>query len=466
MELVCIDFWTAELSDKKTIDVLVVTDHFSKMSHAFPCRNQSAKQVARRLWNDFFCVYGFPKRIHSDQGANFESRLIKDLLEMAGVHKSHTTPYHPMGNGITERFNRTLGSMIRALPAKCKSKWPQMLQTLTFCYNCTVHETTGFAPFFLMFGRVPRLPIDVMFQHVLENDRVVSHHEFVQHLRRDLSEAAQIARKHALGEQDRHAKLYNRKIKGSPLAVGDRVLLANRGEKGKKKISDKWDSTPFDVVSVRSKINVYRIKDIYTGREKVVHRNLLLPVDFLIPDEQNGSQFSSVVSQSDDGVSDTVLVRSKEDSHARTMVWLMQSPENDQLDNDNTPDGCVDGSFDDLGHDLLPGEVSTDSHKDSANQNGTQSDNGTSQGPVHSTHLGVTHSVACSEPMGTVRDRSGGVVCTQPQSSRAISVSSRFGRTIRPTQRLICEMSDQRIVDNASPVMGSVLGFFRRALVI
>uniref|UniRef100_A0AAR2M3W7 Gypsy retrotransposon integrase-like protein 1 n=1 Tax=Pygocentrus nattereri TaxID=42514 RepID=A0AAR2M3W7_PYGNA len=141
MELVCIDFWTVELSDKKTIDVLVVTDHFSKMSHAFPCRNQSAKQVARRLWNDFFCVYGFPKRIHSDQGANFESRLIKDLLEMAGVHKSHTTPYHPMGNGITERFNRTLGSMIRALPAKCKSKWPQMLQTLTFCYNCTVHET-------------------------------------------------------------------------------------------------------------------------------------------------------------------------------------------------------------------------------------------------------------------------------------------------------------------------------------
>uniref|UniRef100_A0A3B1J1Z4 Gypsy retrotransposon integrase-like protein 1 n=1 Tax=Astyanax mexicanus TaxID=7994 RepID=A0A3B1J1Z4_ASTMX len=172
MELVCIDFWTAELSDRKTVDVLVVTDHFTKMAHAFHCRNQSAKQVARRLWNDFFCVYGFPKRIHSDQGANFESRLIKDLLEMAGVQKSHTTPYHPMGNGISERFNRTLGNMIRALPPKCKSRWPQMLQTLTFSYNCTVHETTGFAPFYLMFGRVPRLPIDVMFQNILENDRV------------------------------------------------------------------------------------------------------------------------------------------------------------------------------------------------------------------------------------------------------------------------------------------------------
>lgn len=102
MELVCIDIWTAEQTDKKCVDVLVVTDHFSKLSHAFTCKNQSAKQVASRLWNDFFCIYGFPKRIHSDQGANFESRLIKELLEMAGVQKSHTTPYHPMGNGVVE----------------------------------------------------------------------------------------------------------------------------------------------------------------------------------------------------------------------------------------------------------------------------------------------------------------------------------------------------------------------------
>lgn len=149
-------------------------------------------------------------------------------------------------------------SMIRTLPPQYKSKWPQMLQMLTFCNNCTVHETTGFAPFYLMFGRIPRLPIDIMFHHVLENDSIVSHHEFVNHLRKDLSEAAQIAQKHAYGEQDRHAKIYNHKVKGLPLTVGDRVLLANRGEKGKRKVADRWDSTPFDVVSVRSGVNVYR----------------------------------------------------------------------------------------------------------------------------------------------------------------------------------------------------------------
>lgn len=178
----------------------MVTDHFSKLSHAFPCKNQSAKQVARRLWDDFFCIYGFPKRIHSDQGANFESQLIKELLEMAGIQKSHTTPYHPMGNGVVERYNRTLGNMIRALPPHSKARWPQMLRMLTFCYNCTEHKTTGFAPFFLMFGRIPRLPVDVVFQHVLPKDAVVDHHEFVSHLKRDLSEAACIARRNSRTE--------------------------------------------------------------------------------------------------------------------------------------------------------------------------------------------------------------------------------------------------------------------------
>ena len=128
-----------------------------------------------------------------------------------------------------------------------------------------------------MFGRTPHLPIDIMFHHVLENDNIVSHHEFVNHLRSDLSEAAQIAWHHANGEQNHHAKIYNHKVKGLPLTVGDRV-------QGKKKVADRWDSTPFDVVSVRSGINVYRIRDSVTGKEKVVHRNKLSKLSKLDPE--------------------------------------------------------------------------------------------------------------------------------------------------------------------------------------
>ena len=80
LRLVCIDFWSAEDSRNKTVDVLIVTDHFTRMAQAFPYMDQSAKQVARVLCNKLFCVFGFPEQIHSDQGANFESQLISELL--------------------------------------------------------------------------------------------------------------------------------------------------------------------------------------------------------------------------------------------------------------------------------------------------------------------------------------------------------------------------------------------------
>lgn len=180
LELVCIDFWSAEDSSNKSLDVLVVTDHFTKLSKAYLWPNKSAKAVARQLWNNFFCVYGFPELVHSDQGANFESSLIKEMLLVAGVRKSHTTP---MGNGAVERFNQTLGNMIIALPPRAKHRWPQLLRSLTFSYNATVHETTGFAPFQLMFGSTPRLPLDLMFGSVLLDDQVVDYENYVQCLK-------------------------------------------------------------------------------------------------------------------------------------------------------------------------------------------------------------------------------------------------------------------------------------------
>merc|ERR1712035_121690 len=206
---VCIDFWSAEDRKQRSVDVLVVTDHFTKLANAFPCVNQTAKQVAKKLWDNVFCIYGFPERIHSDQGANFESKLISELLSLTGVAKSHTTAYHPMGNGQTERFNRTLGSMLRSLPLAAKQHWTQQIQTLTFAYNATVHETTGYAPFYLMFGRVSRLPVDMVFQQVLKDTNVVDYKTYASKLMASLHEAASIAQQHARKEQQHQADGYN-----------------------------------------------------------------------------------------------------------------------------------------------------------------------------------------------------------------------------------------------------------------
>lgn len=129
MELVCIDFWLAEDKSKHLMNVLVVTEHFTKMAHAFPCRNQLPSRLLKKLWDNVFCVCGFPEHIHSYQGASFES----ELLQLSDVVKSHTTAYHPMGNSGTEKFNRTLGYMFRALPLRA----PASRLTLCSCLYCT-----------------------------------------------------------------------------------------------------------------------------------------------------------------------------------------------------------------------------------------------------------------------------------------------------------------------------------------
>ena len=361
---------------------------------------------------------------------------------MAGVKKSHTTPYHPMGNGITERFNRTFGVMIRSLPLKSKARWPQMLQTLTFCYNCTEHETTGFAPCYLMFGRVPRLPVDVMFQNVLADTSVVDRLTFVSQLKKDLSEAARIAQKHSLRDQTRHANLYNSKVRGSPLAVGDRVLLANRGERGKGQVADKWDSTLYEVISVAPDINLYRIKDLDTAREKIVHRNLLLAINFLPIDgepDQNERQ-------SESECEDTPKVPEEGNSNARTLDWLRQVDESNGNCSEDLPDVVDSYSQDGLASDLSEVMIYQDS--DVSSDDSTQPSIGS-----------VLDSPVCeADPVGN--DRTGSVVCTQPRRIMLESTRTRVGRLTRPPKRLICEVNDQIVTDSV-PSGASLFSFVR-----
>ena len=125
MDLVCIEFLSVEPDSKGISNVLVVSDHFTRYGQAFPTRNQKAQVVAKVLVEKYFLHYGLPARIHSDQGRDFESRLIKELLTLMGFCKSRTTPYHPQGDPQPERLNQTLLSMLGTLGREKKRNWSQ-----------------------------------------------------------------------------------------------------------------------------------------------------------------------------------------------------------------------------------------------------------------------------------------------------------------------------------------------------
>ena len=162
LELIHLDYLKIEPSKGNIENVLVITDHFTRYAQAFPSKTQTALATVKLLWNNFILHYGFPSKIITDQGRNFESELIENLCQLAGVQKLRTSPYHPKTNGQCERFNGTLLNMLGTLTPEQKD-WKSHVPALVHAYTCTRNAATGFISYYLLFGREPRPPVDVEF---------------------------------------------------------------------------------------------------------------------------------------------------------------------------------------------------------------------------------------------------------------------------------------------------------------
>lgn len=287
LELLCMDYLSLEPDKSNTKDILVLTDHFTKYAMAFPTANQQARTVAKCLWENFIVHYGFPERLHTDQGPDFESHLIKELCAIAGIKKSHTTPYHPRGNPV-ERFNRTLLSMLGTLDPEQKTRWKEYVKPLVHAYNCTRNETTRFTPYELMFGRCPRLPVDLAFNLPVRGPLPRSHSQYVQNLRSRLEESYQLAYKNSVKSAERNKSRFDQRVRPVNLEEGDRVLVRNVRIRGKHKLEDRWEKDIYVVTRRAGDLPVYSVRPETdpNGKVRTLHRDLLLPCGFLPPSKE------------------------------------------------------------------------------------------------------------------------------------------------------------------------------------
>ena len=99
LEFVHLDYLQIEPSKGNIENVLIVRDHFTRCAQAYPSKTQTALATAKLLWNNIIVHYVFPTKFISDQGCNFESELIANLCQVAGVQNPWTSPYHPQTNG-------------------------------------------------------------------------------------------------------------------------------------------------------------------------------------------------------------------------------------------------------------------------------------------------------------------------------------------------------------------------------
>ena len=124
--------WEMLISYQGNSYLLVIQDYLTKWPIAIPLQDPTAASVVRAL-TDTFSIYGIPSFLHSDQGANFESTILKQTCEAFGIHKSRTTAYHPQGDGLVERVNCSLLQMFRTY-CNQSSDWEQWLPLLLYAY--------------------------------------------------------------------------------------------------------------------------------------------------------------------------------------------------------------------------------------------------------------------------------------------------------------------------------------------
>ena len=307
LELVCLDFLSLERSKGGYEYVLIITDHFTKYAMAIPTKNMTAKTTADAFFKNFVLHYGIPQTIHSDQGANFQSHIIQELCKILNIRKSKTTPYHPMGNGQCERFNRTLMDMLGTLEIEQKKDWKTYIGPLVHAYNCTRHSTTGISPFALMFGREPKLPVDFAFGIRETRENNISTTKYMENLRKTLRASFDLAMRNSKNSQSKQKEKYDSKIRAATVNVGDRVLVKIVAFDGRHKIANKWEEDVYIVIEKPNfDIPVFKVKKQNgEGKVRTLHRNLLLPI---------GEDDSNDVERSRLKLGETELKRSNERS--------------------------------------------------------------------------------------------------------------------------------------------------------
>ena len=142
--------------------IFVVVGRFSKMAHFIACKKTTdAVNVAQLFFREVYRLHGLPTSIVSDRDTRFLSHFWRSLWQLSNTKLSFSTAYHPQTDGQTEVVNRSLGNHLRSLVGDNLKTWDQKMYQAEFAFNHSVNRSTGFSPFYIVYGFQPRAPIDL-----------------------------------------------------------------------------------------------------------------------------------------------------------------------------------------------------------------------------------------------------------------------------------------------------------------
>ena len=256
--------------------LLVAVDYFTKWVEAYPLANEEAATCMTALYNNFFSRFGLPSQLHSDQGRNFESKLVTELTKITGIRKTRTTPFHPRSDGQTERFNRTMLAMLRAVAYDSPTDWPARVPAILAAYRMTPHKTTGVTPNLTMLGREVQCPCTLIAAPPDEpTDTKVP---YVQEFRQNLREAHERVRQTTQKSAKVQKNYFDARAKTISFHKNQYVWLywpkpSNRQKY--RKLEHLWTG-PYKIIDFLSEV-VVKIQNIRNNKTQTVHVDRLTP---------------------------------------------------------------------------------------------------------------------------------------------------------------------------------------------
>ena len=156
-----IDFMILPTTSRGYSKLLVCVDYATRFAVAVPTKDETVETTARVIYNEIISKFGPPQTLLSDRGANFRSELMTELCKLVNTKQVFTTPYHPQCDGLVERLNATLQKSLAMYGERFENDWDLHINAVVHAYNCAKQTSTGYAPYYLMYGREPKQPIDL-----------------------------------------------------------------------------------------------------------------------------------------------------------------------------------------------------------------------------------------------------------------------------------------------------------------
>lgn len=261
------------MSDRGHRYILCMVDYATRYPEAVALKHITTEDVAEAMLSVFSRV-GIPEEILSDLGTQFTSDLMKEVSRLLSIKQLHSTPYHPICNGLTEKMNGTLKKMLKRLTAEKPKDWDRYLDALLFAYREVPSETMGFSPFELIYGRSVRGPMHILKEcwtntKTSDDDVTKNSYEYVLDLQNRLAETCQLAQEELRQSQSRYKKYYDRKARNQSYKVGDEVLILLPTDHNKLLLQ--WKG-PFRVVK---RVAPYDYTLDINGKVKTFHINML-----------------------------------------------------------------------------------------------------------------------------------------------------------------------------------------------